>query len=121
MNATMQPRRPSLPPLSFIISAGFLRCSNVTLTRLLMISVLFLAPLPIQSAQSDPLRASYLPSIDTNAAHYPGYIWITNTMQKIRQDSGPPGTIHWGTFYGTQNEFVDFQVHVQANSGPISN
>jgi hypothetical protein len=42
-------------------------------------------------------------------------------MQKIRQDSGSPGTQHWGTFYGTQNEFVDFQVHVQAGPSGIAN
>jgi hypothetical protein len=62
-----------------------------------------------------------MPTIDTNPAHYPSNIWITDTMQKVRQDSGSPETQHWGTFYGTQNEFVDFQVHVHANAGPISN
>jgi hypothetical protein len=54
-----------------------------------------------------------------NAADYPSNIWITDTMQKVRQDSGSPGTQHWGTFYGTQNEFVDFQVHVKAGSSGI--
>ena len=53
-----------------------------------------------------------------NPADYPSNIWITDTMQKVRQDSGSPGTQHWGTFYGTQNEFVDFQVHFHdAGSG----
>lgn len=60
---------------------------------------------------SDPLTPSSMPSIDTNPGDYPGNIWITDTMQKVRQDAGAPGTVHWGTFYGTQNEFVDFQVH----------
>ena len=58
-----------------------------------------------------PLAASLMPVIDTNPGDYPGNIWITDTMQKIRQDAGAAGTVHWGTFYGTQNEFVDFQVH----------
>jgi len=65
-------------------------------------------------SQSDPLSPSYLPAIDTNTADYPANIWITNSLQKVRQDSGAPETHHWGTFYGTQNEFVDFQIHVQA-------
>ena len=62
-----------------------------------------------------------MPAIDTNPADYPSNIWMTDTMTKVRQDAGSPGTTHWGTFYGTQNEFVDFQVHVQAGSGGISN
>src|SRR5580700_10137963 len=74
----------------------------------------------IAICQSDPLNSAYLPSIDTNAADYPSNIWITDTMQKVRQDSGSPGEQHWGTFYGTQNEFVDFQVHVKAGASGIS-
>lgn len=88
--------------------------------RLLMLALFAFISIPTP-AQSDPLNSAYKPTIDTNPADYPSNIWITDTMQKVRQDSGSPGTVHWGTFYGTQNEFVDFQVHVQANSGSISN
>ncbi len=84
------------------------------------VSLLLIFPVLTQ-AQSDPLSPSYMPTIDTNPADYPSNIWITDTMQKVRQDSGSPGPQHWGTFYGTQNEFVDFQVHVNASSGAISN
>ena len=90
------------------------------MNRPILIFVLFLALPAIASAQSDPLSPSYLPVIDTSPADYPSNIWITDTMTKVRQDSGSPGTAHWGTFYGTQNEFVDFQVHVQAGSGGIA-
>ena len=77
-----------------------------------LLFALILLILPVFAlGQNDPLGPSYLPSIDTKAADYPGNIWITDTMQKVRQDSGSPGAQHWGTFYGTQNEFVDFQVH----------
>ncbi len=81
--------------------------------------LLFVIP-ALASAQNDPLSPAYAPPIDTNAAHYPTNIWITDTMQKVRQDAGSPGTAHWGTFYGTQGEFVDFQVHVQAPTGGYS-
>ena len=82
---------------------------------------LFVAALPIlASAQTDPLSPTYTPSIDTNAADYPANIWVTDTMTKVLQSGGSPGTSHWGTFYGTQGEFVDFQVHVQAPSGGYS-
>ena len=90
----------------------------VKLRRKFVLLVLTLLILPgfavcswSQSIPNNPLSPSYLPSIDANAADYAGNIWITDTMQKVRQDSGSPGTQHWGTFYGTQNEFVDFQVH----------
>jgi hypothetical protein len=73
------------------------------------------------NAQSDPLSSSNMPAIDTNPADYPSNIWVTDTMQKVRQDAGSPGSVHWGTFYGTQNEFVDFQVHVRAPAGGIPN
>jgi hypothetical protein len=88
--------------------------------RLVPIVLLALAAPALASAQSDPLAASFLPAIDTNAAHYPANIWVTDTMQKVRQNTGAPGATHWGTFYGTQNEFVDFQVHVQAPAAGYS-
>jgi hypothetical protein len=88
--------------------------------RKLALALLILLALPtLALPQNDPLSPAYLPSVDTNSADYPSNIWITDTMQKVRQDSGSPGTQHWGTFYGTQNEFVDFQVHVQAGPSGI--
>jgi Domain of unknown function (DUF4091) len=86
---------------------------------LLVLGLLLALPV-LAFSQTDPLSPTFLPSIDTKAADYPSNIWITDTMQKIRQDSGAPGAQHWGTFYGTQNEFVDFQVHVQAPAGGYS-
>jgi hypothetical protein len=62
----------------------------------------------------DPLKAVYIPSMDTNCAHaqYSASVWLTDTMQKVRQDAGTnPGSACTLTVYGTQNEFVDFQIH----------
>ena len=89
---------------------------SVTMSKLFAIFVLCLA-VPALSLAQDPLSPSYLPAIDTNPADYPSNIWVTDTMQKVLQGSGSPGNAHWGTFYGTQGEFVDFQVHVQAPAG----
>jgi hypothetical protein len=86
-----------------------------------MTVILLLAFSAFLPAQTDPLSSTYQPAIDTNAADYPANIWITDTMQKVRQDSGSPGSQHWGTFYGTQNEFVDFQVHFHDTGSGTSN
>jgi hypothetical protein len=86
-----------------------------------MTAILLLAFSAFLPAQTDPLSSTYQPAIDTNAADYPANIWITDTMQKVRQDSGSPGAQHWGTFYGTQNEFVDFQVHFHDTGSGTSN
>ena len=88
--------------------------------KALLVFGLLLALPVLAFSQTDPLSPTFLPSIDTKAADYPSNIWITDTMQKVRQDSGAPGAQHLGTFYGTQNEFVDFQVHVQAPAGGYS-
>jgi hypothetical protein len=105
--------------------AGIRSHLNGVLTFLMnksSLTILILLTLPaLTHAQNDPLSLAYLPSIDANAADYPSNIWITDTMQKVRQDSGSPGMSHWGTFYGTQNEFVDFQVHVHAPKDGIAN
>ena len=86
------------------------RALSITTNHLFLIFFLCLA-LPALASAQDPLAPCNLPAIDTNPAHYPSNIWITDTMTKVRQDAGSPGAQHWGTFYGTQNEFVDFQVH----------
>jgi hypothetical protein len=81
-----------------------------------LVVIVLLAACPLLTqAQQDPLNSAYRPRIDTRPSDYPTNIWITDTMQKVRQDSGTPGFAHWGMFYGTQNEFVDFQVHFHDN------
>ena len=97
---------------------------SFTMNRMMLILLLCLAVPALLPAQ-DPLSAQYMPTIDTNCADYPSNVWVTDTMQKIQQRAGgPPGCSSgqkaWGTFYGTQGEFVDFQVHVQAPSGGYS-
>jgi hypothetical protein len=94
---------------------------SIFMIRLAVTAILFLTFSAFTYAQSDPLGSTYQPTIDTNPAHYPANIWITDTMQKVRQDSGSPGSQHWGTFYGTQNEFVDFQVHFHDTGSGTSN
>ena len=77
------------------------------------------------SATVDPLTAPYVPSVDTNCAHaqYSTTSWMTDGGTKLRQDSGTnPGNSCYLSgstqLYGTQNEFVDFQVHYRdAGSG----
>ena len=72
----------------------------------------------------DPLGGAYAPSIDTNCAHsqYASNIWLTNTMQKIRQDSGSPASnACYLTVYSTQNEFADFQVHFHDTGSGTAN
>ncbi|MGB2635564.1 MAG: hypothetical protein WAM58_16660 [Candidatus Acidiferrum sp.] len=91
----------------------------VIMNKLLLLIVLCLA-IPALAPAQNPLSPSYMPTIDTNAADYPSNIWVTDTMQKVQQQTGSPGSVHWGTFYGTQGEFVDFQVHIQAPSGGYS-
>jgi len=99
-----------------------LSVSMITLLVIVIVSFIPFLTLPVSTqAQSDPLNSAYKPTIDTNPSDYPANIWITDTMQKVRQDSGSPGSAHWGTFYGTQNEFVDFQVHINASAGAIPN
>jgi Domain of unknown function (DUF4091) len=93
---------------------------RATMNRLFTIFLLCLA-LPALAPAQDPLSPANLPAIDTNAGHYPSNIWITDTMQKVRQDSGSPGSVHWGTFYGTQNEFVDFQIHFHDTAAGTAN
>lgn len=74
-----------------------------------------------QNTHSDPLASRFKPSIDTNASDYPSNIWITDTMQKIRQDSGLPGNVKWATVYATQNEFQGFQIHFHDTGNGTSN
>ena len=75
-------------------------------------------------AQSNPLTSEFQPSLDTNCSdsQYASNIWMTDTMQKVRQDSGIPATnACYITIYGTQNEFVDFQVHFHDMGSGTSN
>ncbi len=63
---------------------------------------------------SNPLLSSYIPSMDTNCSHsqYASNIWVTDWDAKVLQNTGTnPGSSCTLLIYGTQNEFVDFQVH----------
>jgi hypothetical protein len=76
----------------------------------------------VQSApnDADPLDLSYRPKIDTNPQDYPSNVWVTDSMQKVHQDIGKPGSVHWAILSAAKNEFGDFQVHVQAGGSTIS-
>jgi hypothetical protein len=95
---------------------------SITMNKLFLILILCLALPSFGSAQGDPLQPSYMPVINTNPASYPSNIWVTDTMQKVQQRAGSPPSpvVAWGTFYGAQGEFVDFQVHVQAPASGYS-
>lgn len=73
------------------------------------------------SAATNPLL-SPAPSTATIAGT-PSYIWLTDGMQKIRQDSttGPNaiGPNQGLTIYCNRNEYCPVQVHVQAPAGGI--
>ncbi|MGD0907203.1 MAG: hypothetical protein ABSA96_06450, partial [Candidatus Acidiferrales bacterium] len=75
-------------------------------------------------AATDPLGAAFAPSIDTNCSdsQYAPNIWLTDTMQKVRQDSGTPASnACYLTVHGTQNEFADFQVHLHDTGSGTAN
>jgi len=84
-------------------------------------AVLLLLALPAVAAAQriDPLSAALSPKIDKNPSHYASNIWITGPLEKVRQDSGQPGMVHWAIVYATQNEIQSFQVHVKAPAGGI--
>jgi hypothetical protein len=92
---------------------------SITTNQLFLIFFLCLA-LPALASAQDPLAPGNMPAIDTNPAHYPSNIWITDTMTKVLQEQGSPGTTHWAIVYATQNETQSFQVHAHAPSGGIS-
>src|SRR5271156_6034786 len=94
------------------------------MNKIFLISLLLLRVSALALAQRNPLNSAFQPRIDTNCSHsqYAGNIWMTNTMQKVRQDSGNPATnACYLTIYGTQNEFVDFQVHFHDTGSGTSN
>jgi hypothetical protein len=103
-----------------IQESAIARGLSIIMNKWFLIFVLCLT-VPVLTPAQDPLNPGYLPVMDTNPADYASNIWITDTMQKVRQDSGSPGTLHWGTFYGTQNEFVDFQVHFHDTGSGTAN
>jgi hypothetical protein len=88
---------------------------GVFLNKLFLLLVILLA-LPGHSRAQDPLNATYAPSPNCSAASYPSYVWLTDDMVKVRQDSGTPAGTPCVTIYGTQAEFVSFQVHLHASS-----
>lgn len=82
---------------------------------LLLVSVVMLTGTP---NPGDPLDPVYLPNIDTNAAHYPANVWVTNALAKVHTDA-MPGSDHWARLSAARNEFESFQVHVRADNHPI--
>ena len=76
--------------------------------------------IPSTPDHADPLDPFYRPEIDTNAHDYPGNVWVSDSMEKVHQDTGTPGAVHWAIFSAAKNEFADFQVHVQAGDSSIS-
>lgn len=94
-------------------SRGFIRLAEGAC----ILALLFFTIYPLTFAQVNPLKPSNMPTIDTNCADYPVNVWVSGSLYKQRQDSGSapscPGTYadKWIVIYGTQNEFVDFQVH----------
>src|SRR5438034_1707385 len=84
---------------------------------------LLLTEVPLE-AQINPLSPGYKPTLDTDCSHaqYASNIWLTDSMQKLRQDSGtPPLNACTLVIYGTQNEFVDFQVHFHDTGSGTAN
>ena len=71
-------------------------------------------------AHADPLDPFYRPKINTNPHDYPSNVWVSDSMQKVHQDTGSPDAVHWAILSAAKNEFGDFQVHVQAGDTPIS-
>jgi hypothetical protein len=76
------------------------------------------------AAQSDPLNSFYKPSQDCNPADYPSNVALSGPLIKLLQQTGSPSGIEHSspcvTIYATQNEFRDFQAHVQAPGGGYS-
>lgn len=87
------------------------RALSITTNHLFLIFFLCLA-LPALAAAQDPLAPSNMPSIDTTCTDYASNVWVTNSLYEVYQNTGTKDCTKWQqTFYGTQNEFVDFQVH----------
>ena len=89
--------------------------------KLFLITLLLLSVPAIALAQTDPLSPTFMPAIDTNPADYPNNVWVTGPLAKVRQDSGSAGAVKWAIVYAMQNEFQGFQIHINANSGSLSN
>ena len=101
---------------AIIQSRTAVRALSITSVHLFLIFFLCLA-LPALASAQDPLAPGNMPAIDTTCADYPSNIWVTGPLSKVFQNSGTagacPGTTgdKWITVFGTQNEFVDFQIH----------
>lgn len=90
--------------------------------RKLILLVLLIAP--SLWAQTNPLDPSYKPAMDCTVGDYPSNVRLSGDMDKLMQTTSSPSALAsatvCGTFYGTQNEWVDFQLHVQAPVGGYS-
>lgn len=94
--------------------------------KVLLVAAILLCSVGVR-AQSDPLNAAYKPAIDCNPANYPSNVALSGALAKLPQNVGSPSSIpSYGatqpcvTIYGTQNEFADFQIHVQGPVGGYS-
>jgi hypothetical protein len=103
-----------------VISIRFPPIVSFPLSRAMSAAPVDESPSQGISNQADPLDLSYRPKIDTTPRDYPGNVWVTDSLQKVHQDTGSPGSVHWAILSAAKNEFGDFQVHVQAGAGPIS-
>ncbi len=65
------------------------------------------------STGADPLDAAFAPAVDVRASSYPGNVWVTGSMAKVRR-TDPPGPEHWALLSSARNETESFQVHVRA-------
>ena len=85
--------------------------------KVLLLALALLLPLSLFGVVN-PLNAVYLPSSTCTATNS----WLTDTMQKIRQDGPAPGAYPCTlTIYATQNEFADFQVHFRDSGSGTAN
>lgn len=106
--------------IAFAGGKNYRRCTPaLAIKACLLLTVCFVVA-PVAFGQVDPLKPSNMPEIDTNCTDYPANVWVTGPLYKLRQDSGTPPSCpgayagKWYVGYGTQNEFVDFQVHWHA-------
>lgn len=76
-------------------------------------------------AQADPLNSAYKPAVDCNVADYPNFILASGADAKLKQTDTLSALGSYGsicpTIYGTQNEFIQEQIHVFGGASGITN
>lgn len=74
---------------------------------------------PVVVNSTDPLNAQYVPSLaGSNSSG--GTVWVTNSLVKVRQDSGSSTGLLVATGTAFRNQWWSFQAHVQAPAGGIT-